>query len=146
MRTLIITVVTNPADADNDGLPDEYEQTKLGGTAADALGDADNDGQSNYFEYLAGTSPVDAAQSLSTAPSVSAGASGAGGSFKLDLNHVRPGVNYHLETSSDLDVWSRIGTFTFSVVGSATIEDPTPPGGQPQFYRMNLEATPAVYP
>ena len=50
-------------------------------------------------------------------------------------------MNYHLETSSDLDVWSRIGTFTFNESGSVTLEDPTPPTGQPQFYRISLEAT-----
>jgi hypothetical protein len=54
-------------------------------------------------------------------------------------------VNYHLETSSDLDVWHRIGTFTFSVSGSATIEDPTAPTGQSAFYRISLEA-PALLP
>jgi VCBS repeat-containing protein len=139
-RTLSITVVTNPADADNDGIPDSYEQSTFGSTGADALGDADGDGQSNYFEYLAGTSPVNAAQSLTTAPSVTAGSSSNGGSFKLDLSHVRPGVSYHLETSTDLDVWNRIGTFTFSVSGSATVEDPTPPAGEPRFYRVSLEA------
>ena len=144
-RTLTITVATNPADADNDGIPDSYEQGTFGSTGADALGDADGDGQSNYFEYLAGTNPVDAAQTLTTAPSIAAGASANGGSFKLNLSHVRPGVNYHLETSSDLDVWSRIGTFTFSVSGSATIEDPTAPTGQPNFYRISLEA-PALLP
>ena len=144
-RTLTITVATNPADADNDGIPDTYEQSTFGSTGVDALGDADGDGQSNYFEYLAGTNPVDAAQTLTTAPSIAAGASANGGSFKLDLSHVRPGVNYHLETSSDLDVWNRIGTFTFSVSGSATIEDPTAPTGQPAFYRISLEA-PALLP
>lgn len=102
MHTLAITVVTNPADSDNDGLPDAYEQSQLGGLGADPLGDADLDGQSNYFEYLAGTSPADAAQNLSTTPSVTAGAS-VGGNFKIDLNHVRPGVSYHLESSADLD-------------------------------------------
>jgi VCBS repeat-containing protein len=139
-RTLTITVVTNPADADNDGIADSYEQSTFGSTGADALGDADGDGQNNYFEYLAGTSPVDAGQSLATAPSIAAGSSSSGGSFKLDLSHVRPGVNYHLETSSNLDVWNRIGTFTFSVAGSATIEDPTAPTGGPAFYRISLEA------
>lgn len=141
VRTLIIIVVTNPADNDNDGIADSFEQTYLGGTGADAMGDADADGQSNYFEYLVGTSSVVADESLSTAPSMSAGASSAGGSFKLELSHVRPGVNCHLETSTDLDVWQRIVTFTFSVSGSATLEDPTPPTGQPQFYRISLEAT-----
>ena len=53
---------------------------------------------------------------------------------------MRPGVSYHLETSSDMEVWNRIGTFTFSVSGSATIEDPTAPTGQPAFYRVSLEA------
>jgi hypothetical protein len=144
-RTLTIIVATNPADADNDGIADSYEQSTFGSTGADALGDADGDGQSNYFEYLAGTNPVDAAQTLTTAPSIAAGASANGGSFKLNLSHVRPGVNYHLETSSDLDVWNRIGTFTFSVAGSATIEDPAAPTGQPNFYRISLE-TPALLP
>ena len=139
-RTLTITVVTNPADADNDGIADSYEQSAFGSTGADALGDADGDGQNNYFEYLAGTNPVNATQTLSTAPSIATGASANGGSFKLNLSHVRPGVNYHLETSSDLDVWNRIGTFTFSVSGSATIEDPDAPTGQPNFYRISLEA------
>jgi VCBS repeat-containing protein len=145
-RTLTITVTTNPADADNDGIPDNYEQSTFGSTGADALGDADGDGQSNYFEYLAGTSPVNAGQSLTTAPTIAAGAGSNGGSFKLDLNHVRPGVSYHLETSSDMEVWNRIGTFTFSVSGSATIEDPTAPTGQPAFYRVSLEAASGLIP
>jgi hypothetical protein len=139
-RTLTITVATNPADADNDGIADSYELSTFGSIGADSMGDADGDGQTNYFEYLAGTSPVDAAQTLTTAPSIAAGASASGGSFKLNLSRVRPGLNYHLETSSDLDVWNRIGTFTFSVSGSATIEAPTAPTGQPAFYRINLQA------
>ena len=145
-RTLTITVTTNPADADNDGIPDNYEQSTFGSTGTDALGDADGDGQSNYFEYLAGTSPVNAGQSLTTAPTIAAGAGSNGGSFKLDLSHVRPGVSYHLETSSDMDVWNRIGTFTFSVSGSAAIEDPTAPTGQPAFYRVSLEAASGLLP
>ncbi len=144
-RTLTVTVTTNPADADNDGIPDSYEQSTFGSTGADTLGDADGDGQSNYFEYLAGTNPVNAGQNLTTTPTIAAGAGSNGGSFKLDLSHVRPGVSYHLETSSDMDVWNRIGTFTFSVSGSATIEDPTAPTGQPAFYRISLEA-PALLP
>jgi hypothetical protein len=68
----------------------------------------------------------------------------ASGSVQLQLNHVRPGVNYHLETSADLKAWSRIGTFTFDTAGSATLEDPSPEAGALKFYRMSLEATPAV--
>jgi hypothetical protein len=55
-------------------------------------------------------------------------------------------VSYHLETSSDMKAWNRIGTFTFSVSGSATIEDPTAPTSQPAFYRISLEAASGLVP
>lgn len=144
VKTLVITVHTNPADSDGDGIADSYEQSVWGSLAtADGDGDADLDGQSNHFEFLAGTNPLDGNETLNTAPTVT-GTTSAEGRVQLQLNHVRPGVNYHLETSADLDAWKRIGTFTFNVTGSATVEDPTTPGGAPKFYRMSLEATPAV--
>jgi len=144
VKTLVISVVTNPADSDGDGIADAYEQSIWGNlAAADGDGDADLDGQSNYFEFLAGTNPLNGNETLATAPTVT-GTTSANGHVQLQLNHVRPGVNYHLETSTDLDAWSRVGTFTFSVSGSATVEDPTPATSAPKFYRMSLEATPAV--
>ncbi|GEP42658.1 hypothetical protein BGE01nite_19490 [Brevifollis gellanilyticus] len=144
VKTLVISVSSNPADSDGDGIADSYEQSIWGSlAAADGDGDADLDGQSNYFEFLAGTNPLDGNETLVTAPTVS-GTTSTNGHVLLNLNHVRPGVNYHLETSSDLDAWTRIGTFTFDVSGSATVEDPTPATGAPRFYRMSLEATPAL--
>jgi N-acetylneuraminic acid mutarotase len=144
VKSLVISVITNPADSDGDGIADAYEQSIWGSlAAADGDGDADLDGQSNYFEFLAGTNPLDGNETLSTSPTVT-GTTSASGHVQLQLNHVRPGVNYHLETSSDLDAWTRLGTFTFDVSGSATIEDPTPSTGAPKFYRMSLEATPAI--
>jgi len=144
VRTLRISVITNPADSDGDGIADAYEQSVWGGLAtADGEGDADLDGQSNYFEFLAGTNPLDASQNLSTALAVP-GQQSENGTVKLQLNHVRPGVNYHLESSGDLATWTRIGTFSFKVAGSAEIEDPEPSSGSARFYRMILEATPAA--
>jgi hypothetical protein len=144
IRTLVITVSTNPADSDGDGIADDYERSLWGDLAsADGDGDADFDGQSNYFEFLAGTNPLSGSEALHTAPAVT-GTAAANGSIELQLNHVRPGVLYHLETSPDLEQWSRVGTFDFSVAGSATVQDPSPSTGAPKFYRMSLEATPAV--
>ncbi|MES2594468.1 MAG: kelch repeat-containing protein [Verrucomicrobiota bacterium] len=144
VKTLVISVIANPADSDGDGIADSYEQSTWGSlAAADGDGDDDHDGRSNYFEFLAGTNPRNGNEVLATAPSIS-GSIGANGHVMLQLSHVRPGVNYHLETSTDLDAWSRVGTFTFDVSGSATIEDPTPSTVAPKFYRMSLEATPAV--
>jgi hypothetical protein len=144
VRSLRISVTTNPADSDGDGIADAYEQSIWGSIAStDGEGDSDLDGQSNYFEFLAGTNPLDASQHLSTAPAIG-GTSTTSGTIKLQLNHVRPGVNYHLEASGDLEMWRRIGTFNFNAAGSAEIEDPAPSAGSSKFYRINLEATPAV--
>jgi hypothetical protein len=145
VRTLIITVSTHPADSDGNGIADSYELTTFGKTGIAADGDADLDGQSNYFEFLAGTSPLDPNERLATAPSV-AGAGAVNGSIKLQLTHVRPGVNYHLETSSDLDVWTRLGTFTFSVAGSAEIEDPTPATGRAKVLPHEPRSHPGGHP
>lgn len=48
-----------PNDQDNDGLPDDWEQTHFGSPiAASPVADDDNDGYSNRDEYWAGTDPT----------------------------------------------------------------------------------------
>ena len=47
------------ADADLDGLPDQWEQDKFGTTTNSATGDNDADGLDNLSEYIADTSPTD---------------------------------------------------------------------------------------
>lgn len=48
-------------DSDEDGLPDSWENQYLGNLSSDGLADPDGDGQSNAFEYLAGTNPASGA-------------------------------------------------------------------------------------
>lgn len=58
--------LANEVDSDNDGLPDAWE-TQFSFNplvAGDGQADADQDAQSNYAEYLAGTNPRDAQSNL----------------------------------------------------------------------------------
>ena len=136
--TLSITVnypVTMSAtDGDKDGMADGYETFVWGNNKKKGTEDFDLDGQTNYYEYLAGTSPVDALQKLIASTSTTIGASG---SPDITLNYVRPGVNYTLESSSDQVSWTPIATYTFGASGSASIANPTP-GGTVKSYRITL--------
>jgi hypothetical protein len=127
-----VTMSTN--DGDNDGMADGYETLVWGNNKKKGTEDFDQDGQTNYYEYLAGTSPVDALQKLIASTSATIGASG---SPNIAINYVRPGVNYYLESSSDQVTWLRIATYTFGASGSASIENPTP-GGTVKSYRIIL--------
>jgi hypothetical protein len=58
-------------DSDGDGIPDDYEITYFGGpTNAVATADDDNDGVSNYAEYIAGTHPGNPTSVLAVASMV----------------------------------------------------------------------------
>jgi hypothetical protein len=48
-----------PADADNDGIADTWEQQFFGAAGADPNADSDSDGLVNLREYRAGTNPLD---------------------------------------------------------------------------------------
>jgi hypothetical protein len=57
---LVASYIVQPADSDEDGIPDPWEMQKFGNlTTADALTDSDLDGVGDLNEYIAGTNPMD---------------------------------------------------------------------------------------
>ena len=65
--TLNLTIISTAGlpDSDDDGMPDEWEsQYGLNPEIANAAEDHDHDGLSNFFEYVAGTSPIDPGSTL----------------------------------------------------------------------------------
>ncbi|MBN1674019.1 MAG: fibronectin type III domain-containing protein [Kiritimatiellae bacterium] len=74
---MALSVVPGPlsgdGDSDGDGLPDEWEKQRLGGTAAAPGEDPDRDGLSNLEEYVAGTDPDEAGSCFTVDARVSGG-------------------------------------------------------------------------
>jgi hypothetical protein len=141
VRTLRVTVGTNPLDLDNDGIADSYEVTKWGSTVLGrASDDSDGDGQTNFMEFVAGTDPLDGSnflvQELSVQP-----AAGGQNQFRFNLKPVRPGILYHLETTNDQLLWQHLGTFNFNTSGNAVIESLDPASDALRLYRIRLEST-----
>ncbi len=87
-------------DYDNDGLPNEWEDEngldKL--NSADAMLDADGDGQSNIAEYTAATDPQDGSDVLK----LTIGPNLGGARFSLSF-HARAGRSYVLEFKTTLE-------------------------------------------
>ncbi|MBN1673980.1 MAG: lamin tail domain-containing protein [Kiritimatiellae bacterium] len=60
-------------DADQDGMPDDWEIANLNGTGEPAAGDKDGDGLANMDEYTAGTDPDDSSKLFGVSLSMSGG-------------------------------------------------------------------------
>jgi hypothetical protein len=95
-------------DTDHDGLPDEWElanglDPRDGTGNSGASGDPDGDGMNNLAEYLAGTSPTDAASSLRL--QFQLGATGLDLWFEAASNH-----SYTVQRSSELvaGAWEKL--------------------------------------
>jgi len=86
------------ADADNDGMPDDWEAANglNPGLASDAHRDGDGDGRSNLDEFRAGTDPRNAASVLALYPDWD------GSLLRLRFT-AEPGRSYSLQSRASLD-------------------------------------------
>jgi hypothetical protein len=103
-----IAFLTIHADADGDGIPDNWETPfgLLPGSAADRDLDADGDRMSNWAEYIAGTNPTNAASYLKVELSSVGG--GAGLTFGAVSNRT-----YTIQYTDTIGSgeWTKLGDF-----------------------------------
>ena len=100
----IPALITYLTDSDGDGVPDEWEATYGFGTnnIADGALDADDDGLSNWAEYVAGTDPTNGLSCLRIDPL--AAPPGATLTFGVISNRT-----YTIQFSEGVDTpWSRL--------------------------------------
>ena len=118
--------LTLGSDNDLDGLPDVWEEWQLyqaghypGANGWDlslinAQGDLDGDGQSNRFEYIAGTFAGDATEIFGLEIKEKTGSA-----VRLEFYGIT-GKTYTIESTTDMATWSRVD-FATSPAGTADI-------------------------
>lgn len=97
-----------PADADLDGMADEWERLYFDDSdVSNGGGDFDSDGTLDFFEYLFGTNPTDPADAGTVI--VSPNLEGSGLVFEWSVAEgMQINTDYALEFSTDLSQWSAL--------------------------------------
>jgi hypothetical protein len=122
-------------DSDNDGLPDAWELSHFGTLARDGSGDFDGDGLSDLAEYLAGTDPTNAADSLRLDVSQFSAAN-----VSVRFNVVA-GHSYRVESTDDLgaNIWTVVQDLgTVATSGSVEVSDSGAGATGARFYRLRV--------
>jgi hypothetical protein len=136
-------VVTNfativvPWDANANGMPDDWEFHYFGDLNQTAGGDFDNDGFSNYAEWVASTDP--------NAPGSYIGwewQGKSGGDWSLTFQAKPYGV-YHIEGKdqtmmNNITVWTPLGSLTNGAGTTAQWTDTNPPVSGVRYYRIKI--------
>jgi hypothetical protein len=142
-----LELMAEVSDADNDGLPDDWENLHDLSTDDDGSvdinngpdGDPDLDGLSNYVEWLVGLNP----RLIDNSAFPKLGIDRIQGGVRLSFPTL-PGRSYQLRVSEELDEWEDFGSPFVTLPGDAPaileIDDTT--GLSERFYRMSISAAP----
>jgi hypothetical protein len=130
---LRLASLPEPADSDADGIADSWEIFHASNlTSFSAEADADADGLPDLDEYLAGTDPLDSADSLSVQVSVSATAQGS-----MLQWPTKAGYLYFIDQRSALRPSANWSAVTEKITGSGSTATLTIPFGESYaFYRV----------
>jgi hypothetical protein len=131
----------NSPDSDGDGIPDVWESANHldPNNPVDAQGDADNDGTTNFAEYVCGTDPRDPRSCLKF-DSVTQSSGNVILVFRAAANR-----SYSILYSSSLTVGSWVKMSNVGAEPEARqvgLTDSVPPGAGPRFYQIVAPALP----
>jgi hypothetical protein len=120
-------------DDDNDTIPDSWEDANgTGSCTNDAMEDPDGDGRTNLDEYIAGTSPTNAA----SVPCVAGVSNGPGGHALYFLT--ASGRLYQVQWTVGLSgPWTNLTNGVRGNGGVVCVRDPGADGGS-RFYRLRV--------
>ena len=131
------TFPVSSTDADNDGMPDNWEtgHNLNPANAADAITDSDGDGLTNLQEFKAGTDPA-VANSVLRISAITK----TSGDIQIGFPTVA-GKTYRLEYKNDLLLgnWTPLADGIFGTGTQIQVTDPGALGLGKRFYRLTLE-------
>ena len=126
------------ADSDGDGLPDVWElHSGTDWQNADATSDPDQDGLTNWEEYLSGTSPVDAASALRL--QIFAGAASPWLELEAIAGHSYTVLFSHSTNLSDWTKFLDVPAETTNRLVQIPVADP---GTETRFFKVTTPALP----
>ncbi|MEK7952673.1 hypothetical protein [Luteolibacter soli] len=132
----VFSVVLPPAttqlllkDANSNGIDDDWQQQYFSSQPFNKNADADGDGYSNLFEFLAGSSPVNGQDFIRTSLIQE------GGNWRLEWSSA-PQRSYIIESSEDLTGWTEVASVTaFSSTSSYSLGASL---GSARYFRLQI--------